>query len=146
MEGETVAVLANGAVQTEKVVQNGEIALDAPASVVHAGLPFTSVLETMPLANVGDGASETSKKRVSGVKLRLYRSLGFSAGTRGGVERQSFRRVGDKTDTPPDLFTGDRKVSLSAPWDVTAGVRIEQDQPLPLTVSGIFATVSVHKI
>lgn len=146
LEDETVAVLANGAVQTEKVVQNGEIALDAPASVVHAGLPFTSVLETMPLANVGDGASETSKKRVSGVQLRLYRSLGFSAGTRGGVERQSFRRIGDKTDTPPDLFTGDRKVSLSAPWDVTAGVRIEQDQPLPLTVSGIFATVSVHKI
>lgn len=146
LEGETVAVLANGAVQTEKVVQNGEIALDAPASVVHAGLPFTSVLETMPISNVGDGISETSKKRVSGVLLRLYRSLGFSVGTRGDVERQSFRRIGGKTDAPPDLFTGDKKVSFSAPWDGVAGIRIEQDQPLPLTVSGIFPTVSVHKL
>lgn len=147
LEGRTVAVLADGAVQTEKVVRNGKISLDAPASVVHAGLPFTSVLQTMPLAGVGGGdVSEGATKRVSGVLLRLYKTLGFSIGTADGVERQGFRRLNTPTDVPPALFSGDRKVLFSASWGRSSSVRIEQDQPLPLTVSGIFPVVSTNRI
>ena len=147
LEGETVAILADGAVQTEKVVQNGMIALDTPACVVHVGLPFVSILQTMPLVAVGhDGVSETSTKRISGVLLRLYKTLGLSVGSSDHLEKQSFRNSSDPMNAPPALFSGDRKVSFCASWNRVANIRIEQDQPLPLTLLSIFPLVSTNRI
>lgn len=147
LEGETVAVLADGAVQTEKVVQNGAIDLDTPACVVHVGLPFVSVLQTMPLVGIGhDGISEGSTKRISGLLLRLYKTLGFSIGSPERVERQSFRSSSDPMNAPPALFSGDKKVSFCAQWERFSDIRIEQDQPLPLTILGIFPLVSTNRI
>lgn len=147
LEGETVAVLADGAVQNEKIVHNGTITLDSPASVVHVGLPFSSVLETMPLTNcTQERVSETVKKRISGVLVRLYKSLGFAIGTANATEQQSFRRMSDLTDHPPALFSGDKKIAFSVAWKDSTSVRIEQKQPLPLTVLGIFPMIASGKI
>ncbi len=147
LEGETVVVLADGAVQTEKIVQNGIIDLDTPACVVHAGLPFTSVLQTMPLAGVGhDGMSEGSSKRISGLLVRLYKTLGLSIGSSEHVEKQSFRNFYDPMNSPPALFSGDKKVSFSAGWGRLSDIRIEQDQPLPLTILGVFPLISINRI
>lgn len=147
LEGQTVAVLADGAVQPEKVVQNGRIMLDTPASIIHAGLPFSSVLQTMPLAGIGqEGISEESKKRVSGLVLRLYKTLGFSIGDDQNVEMQSFRVSSDPMNAPPALFSGNKKVTFCGQWDRSSSIRIVQDQPLPLTVLGIFPVVSANRI
>lgn len=147
LEGQKVAVLADGAVQTEKIVVSGSVTLDAPASVVHVGLPFSSVLQTMPLTGVGqDGVSEESKKRISGVTLRLYKTLGFSIGGDNDVELQSFRSSSDAMNAPPALFSGDKKVAFRGKWDRASFVRIEQNQPLPLTVLGIFPSVSSNRV
>jgi hypothetical protein len=48
LEGATVSVLADGAVQASKVVVGGSITLDHAASVVHVGLPYTADLQTLP--------------------------------------------------------------------------------------------------
>ena len=147
LEGQTVAVLADGAVQTEKVVTNGRIVLDSPASIVHVGLPFSSVLQTMPLTGVGqDGVSEEAKKRISGVVLRLYKTLGFLIGGDGEVEEQSFRTASNVMNAPPALFSGDRKVAFCGKWNRVSSVRIVQNQPLPLTVLGIFPVVSTNRV
>ena len=147
LEGMKVSVLADGAVQTEKTVVNGCITLDAPASVVHVGLPFSSVLQTMPLTGIGqDGVSEEAKKRISGVVLRLYKTLGFLIGGDGKVEEQSFRTASNVMNAPPALFSGDRKVAFCGKWNRVSSVRIEQNQPLPLTVLGIFPVVSTNRV
>ena len=44
-------------------------------------------------------------------------------------------------NAPPALFTGDKKVSFCAQWERLADIRIEQTQPLPLTILGIFPLV-----
>ena len=147
LEGETVSILADGAVQTEKIVQNGMIELDTPAGVVHVGLPFVSVLQTMPLVSIGrDGVSEASTKRISGILLRLYKTLGLSVGSSEHLEKQSFRSSSDPMNAPPALFSGDKKVSFCANWDRISNIRIEQDQPLPLTVLSLFPLVSTNRI
>jgi len=147
LEGQKVSVLADGAVQTEKIVTNGQIMLDTPASIVHVGLSFSSVLQTMPLTGIGqDGVSEESKKRVSGVVLRLYKTLGFSIGCDGDVEMQSFRSTSDAMNAPPALFSGDKKVAFRGKWDRASFIRVEQNQPLPLTVLGIFPVVSTSRV
>lgn len=147
LEGETVTVLADGAVQPEKVVKNGQITLDKAATVIHVGLAFSSIIETMPLSGVGsESVSEMAKKRISGLLLRMYKTLGFKIGQGDSVERCFFRRTNDLMDAPPALFSGDRKVILNGKWDDETSVRIEQDQPLPLTILGIFPLISTSRI
>lgn len=147
LEGKTVAVLADGAVQTEKVVTNGRISLDTAASVIHVGLPFSSILQTMPLTGIEqDGVSEESKKRISGIVLRLYKTLGFSIGNDESLEMHGFRKTNDVMNKPPALFSGDKKVTFNGKWERVSCVRIVQTQPLPLTVLGVFPVVSVNKM
>ncbi len=144
LEGQTVAVLADGAVQNEKTVKDGKIVLDTAANVVHVGLPFASVLQTMPLTQGADG--ETAKKRIVAVLVRLYKSIGFKIGIENGGERQSFRQTNDIMGKAPALFTGDKKVAYSGGWENGVSVRIEQNQPLPLTILGVFPVVAANKI
>ena len=144
LEGQTVAVLADGAVQNEKTVKDGKIVLDTAASVVHAGLPFTSVLQTMPLSN--GAAEETAKKRIVAVLVRLYKSIGFKIGLEKTGEHQSFRQISDVMGIAPALFTGDKKVAYSGGWENGVSVRIEQNQPLPLTILSVFPVVAANKI
>ena len=137
LEGQTVAVLADGAVQNEKTVTDGKITLDTAAGVVHVGLPFRSVLQTMPLTN--GVAGEFAKKRIVAV-------FGFKIGLEKTGDPLSFRQISDVMGKAPALFTGDKKVAYSGGWENGVSVRIEQNQPLPLTVLGVFPVVAANKI
>ncbi len=147
LEGETVAILADGAVQPERVVRDGKIELDVPAAVVHVGLPYVSVLQPSALSGLGEySVSENGKKRISSLLIRFYKTLGVKVGRNGHTEPLVFRRTSDRTDCPPELFSGDRKISFSGCWDDSAVIRVEQDQPLPATVLGMFPIVGVNSL
>lgn len=47
LEGKEVSILADGQVMPRQTVQNGQITLSTPASVVHVGLPYTARLRTL---------------------------------------------------------------------------------------------------
>ena len=58
LEGEEVAILADGATHANKTVTDGKITLDRSASVVHLGYNYTSLVETLRLeAGGNDGTS-----------------------------------------------------------------------------------------
>jgi len=65
LEGERVAVWADGAVQTSKIVNGaGQITLDTVASRVIAGLPYRSTIKPMRFdVMTGEGTSKGSIKR-----------------------------------------------------------------------------------
>ena len=50
LEGETVSILADGAVEPQQVVKDGKITLTYPAEIVHVGLPFIADMKTLPAA------------------------------------------------------------------------------------------------
>ena len=52
LEGETVSILADGAVEPPQAVKDGKITLTYPAKVVHVGLPFMADMKTLPAAMV----------------------------------------------------------------------------------------------
>ena len=147
LEGQTVAILADGAVQPDKVVQKGEVSLETAAKNIHVGLPFSSVLSPISFpSNDVNNPVYALKKRVSGVVVRLYKSLGFEIGTKNNVEMQVFRTSADKMNCAPALFTGDKKVAFTGAWQDDIQVRIEQNQPLPLTVLAVYSAVSVNNL
>jgi len=146
LEGESVSILANGAVQASKTVSSGSITLDYRASIVHAGLPYTSELETQRIEDGSqDGTAQGKIKRIHEVILRIYRSLGIEVGRRdGNVDTIPFRSSADAMDAAPALYSGDLRVDFSEGFNRKGTVYFRQQQPLPLTVLGIFAHLKTN--
>lgn len=144
LEGKTVSILADGAVHPmRKVSPEGTITLDYPASLVHAGLQYDSALETMPVeAMMSDGISQSRKKRISEIAVRLENTIGLLAGTnREKLIRIPFRDSQTPMGSAPRLFTGDKKIAVKGGYDTDASAAVVQDQPLPMTVVAIFPRI-----
>lgn len=134
--GETVDVLADGAVHPQVVVTGaGEVVLQWYVCKAHVGIHYESILTTMELEGGSrEGVSQAKQKRVHEVAARFYNTLGGKIGTdETSLEQIVFRTSGDLYNNPPPLFTGDKTVSVPADWEDSAKITIVQDQPLPMT-------------
>ncbi len=144
LEGETVAVLADGATHPDCTVVEGRVVLARPAAKVQVGLGYRSRLTTMDIdAGAADGTAQGKPKRVHRVVARFLDSLGCRVGWRGGqMEDVIFRDGTMPMDQSPDLFTGDKVVSFPKGWDRQASITVEQDQPLPCTIVALIAQLT----
>lgn len=145
LEGETVAILADGNIQANKVVAAGQITLSLAASVVHVGLAYTGLMQPMRLdAALKDGSAQGRLKKLHEVYVRVYRSGTFKVGRDIDhldvvIDRERVITLG----APYDLFTGDLPVGYDDSWESDARVMIVQDKPMPLTVVAIMPEVSI---
>jgi hypothetical protein len=143
LEGATVSVLADGAVQTQKVVTNGEITLDQAASVVQVGLPYTSDLQTLPVTLQMDGYGQGRKKNINKVWLRVYQSSGIFVGPDENNLVEFKQRTTEPYGDPPSLRSGEAEITLAPQWNDDGQLLIRQVNPLPLEVVGVTIEVSV---
>ena len=140
LEGETVAILADGIVQAQKVVSGGSITLDAAASVIHVGLPYISELEPLDLQGGSiEGTSQGKIKRIHGLSLYLHNSMGGEIGQdEDTTERIFYKEETDGEGEKLDLFTGIKDdFNFSGDWQLEGRVYIKHDDPLPFTVLSI---------
>ncbi len=139
LEGETVSILADGAVHPDKTVSGGQITLDRKASIVHAGLRFTSKVRTLrPELQLADGTAQGRKKRVAELVCRFWNTLGAKAGPDdANLDVVVFRSGADPMDASAPLFTGDKRIDYPGDWDTAGQVTIVQDQPLPMTLLAV---------
>ncbi|MBU9420633.1 hypothetical protein KTE23_29155 [Burkholderia multivorans] len=142
LEGETVAVLTDGAVHPSRTVVAGSIALDWPASVVHIGVPTKCRIQTMQLnAGAANGTAQGKTKRVSNVVTRFSRSLGGAVGPTfddSDLEPLNFRRPSNSMDRAVPLFDGDMESDWRGGYEGQSWVCYQNDQPLPVTLLGFF--------
>ncbi len=148
LEGEEVAVLADGRVKAPRTVTDGAITLDAPASVVHCGLPFSSVLQPMRL-EVGSstGTSQTKIKRVMAVTARFLDTVGGRV-CPGDDMADTYEailpsRSASASGLAPSALSGDVPVRLSGGFERDGLFTIRQDDPLPMTVICLVPEVQV---
>jgi hypothetical protein len=120
--------------------------LDTAASVVIAGLPYTSILEPMDLeTKENDGTSQGKRKKIHSAIIRFYKTLGAKIGSStGNLDIIPFRTPSDPMGSAPPLFTGDKVIPFPGGWDRHGYIRITQEQPLPLTVLAIIPQVSTN--
>lgn len=140
LEGQTVQVLTDGLVHPDCVVSGGEITLDYTASVVHVGLGYDSVLQTMRLeAGAADGTAQGKTKRINRVTLRLNETLGAKFGpSTAALDTILFG------NPPTERFSGDKSQAFRGGYDRDGYVVVVQDQPLPMTVVGIYPHVTTQ--
>lgn len=151
LEGEDVAILADGYVVSGKTVTGGSVTLDREASVVHVGLPFTPAIETLDI----DTASPTDSIKAKSVSVsKVFLEV---EGTRGGFvgPRQdatsgadiTFREIKPRFDSDGydaiSLKTYKQEVPIEPLWSKGGGVRIEQRSPLPMAILSVIPQVDV---
>ena len=147
LEGETVSILADGATHPDKTVSSGAITLERAAEVAHIGLNYTSTMETMRLeAGDTEGTAQGRIKRVHGVTMRLYRSVGAKIGSsENELDIVPFRSSANVMDTATPLFTGDKEIEFRGGYETEASIVVQQDQPLPLTILALYPRLTTFE-
>ena len=140
LEGEVVSTLVNGATHPNKAVASGALTLDFSATKAHIGLLYKSTLQTMRIEAGGtEGTAQGKTKRIHEVVLRLFRTIGAKVGSsETELDRIPFRTSADEMDQSLGLFTGDKQIEFRSGFDSDGFIVVQQDQPLPLTVIGIY--------
>lgn len=146
LEGETVQILADGAVVPSQVVVDGTITLAKPASKINYGLGYASDIETMRMeAGSANGTSQGKIKRINRTTIRLFETLGVKIGPDDkNLDIIPFRSTSDAMDSAPPRFTGDKEVSFNSGYETEGRVFIRQEQPLPLTVLSVMPKVRTN--
>lgn len=141
LEGETVAILADGNVLPEQAVENGVVKLSERHGykVVHVGLPIDAQIKTLPLEFQGqDGSYISRKKRVGSLSVLFKNTRGGRYGLDETKLDEIKWRSTEDWGQATKLYTGKKKIVLpAATWDETQQLIIKQDAPLPMTVLAI---------
>lgn len=135
IEGETVAVWADGAVQNNKTVENAKITLDVAASVVQIGLVYKSDGQMLRVeAGAADGTALGKTRRTHRVGMLLHRTLGLEVGFAfDNLETHNFREFSDPMDTAIPLFSGIISKTVEANYDFENEFCWRQSRPTPGT-------------
>ncbi|MBR0568363.1 hypothetical protein J5J83_19755 [Azoarcus sp. L1K30] len=145
LEGETVSILADGAVHPKRVVTGGSITLEVEASKVHVGLPITADAKTLPLAiELREGGfGQGRQKNVNKVWLRVYRSSGIFVGPSETALTEAKQRTTEPYGTPPSLKSEEVPVVITPSWGDGGQIVVRQTDPLPLTIASMSLEVAI---
>jgi hypothetical protein len=151
LEGQTVAVLADGAVafNGDPTASNaaafkvtaGAIPLPAPASIVHVGLPIRFAdIETLDLDVQGSALRDKQKKVVSLALLIDRSSRGFLVGPDAAHLTPHKTKLWEGV---PQESSGQVEQTITANFNERGRILIRQPDPLPLTILGVIPSVEV---
>lgn len=139
LEGETVKVLADGAVHPDRTVASGSITLDAATyTIVQVGLSYFHDIEPLKLDFGNPAGSAIAKdKRVQKINLILQDAGSLIIGAaRDYLKNETLRDVADLMDTAVPLFTGEFEAEIEGDYTPDPRVIIRSDDPTPFTILG----------
>lgn len=149
LEGEDVAVLSDGNVVKDLTVSGGQIELPRAASVVHVGLPYTPVIETLDVDIPSLTESFKGKTvSISRVLLEFERTRGGwvgpvnDDGSTGEMREIKPRFQSDGYDSIK-LKSDKRDVVIEPGWPLGGQLRVEQRDPLPMSILSVVPEVDI---
>ena len=138
LEGEAVAVLANGSVVPGMTVSSGSITLPNGASRVHIGKGFVSYAETLDAhLSTAEGTTEDRTRSISSVVLFLRNTRSLQIGSSEGDLVDIPFREGEDYGDPTQMFTGEREEFIEPGDGRSSRVFLRNADPLPVTVLSI---------
>jgi hypothetical protein len=159
LEGESVAILADAAVQPNKTVSSGAITLQTAATNFRIGLGYNSDIKSLPMvAMTGQGTSVGNRKRIHRFTVRLLESLSFKFGTNANdldaatiayleslglnfgvnisdLTEAVFRTASDNIGSALAFFTGEKTYQVGDQFNTITQLFLRQDQPYPFSVT-----------
>lgn len=146
LEGETVSILADGAVEPDQEVNSGTIILTHAAGVVQIGLGYESDGQMLRLeAGAADGTALGKNRRTNQAGFLFHRTGGISVGTDfEELDPVVFRETGDALTRAVPLFTGVHLNTLKSNYDFENQICWRQDQPLPGLVLAVMPQLTTQ--
>ncbi|UPJ43932.1 hypothetical protein IVB40_07635 [Bradyrhizobium sp. 40] len=150
LEGQTVGVFADGAMQKRKVVVGGTIALDRPSDDILVGIPVRGYIRDLPRNfNTQTGSTTGEQKTVhealvqllyaGGGRLRVYNSEEDNPELwEPAIETGAY----DYSTMPP-LVSKKLKMTVEGAWAEEAQLEFECDDALPCTVLALSPKIEV---
>ena len=139
--GETVAVLGDGLVQSNKVVNgSGQVTGLTAVTKAQIGLPFVSQCETMSLVSSGRVDSRGKKARPYKAEVLLHNTANGYLSADQGTNIDPIRYPDGEGNA---LYTGTQELVISANPRQRPTVRFRQAEPLPMTVLAIYTEMTV---
>lgn len=150
LEGQEVAIFADGAMQSRKVVVGGQITLDRPAKLVTVGLPIRAELLDLPrnVATAG-GPTTGQEKAAREVNLHVQDCAGGLIGTlpkTGELPMEEIVETGGKAyHTPIILVNGLLRKMVECDIEEEVQLRIINDDPMPCTILGFSPRIEIEE-
>lgn len=130
LEGKTVSIWADGVMQASKVVASGAITIDTPAIKVRIGLPYTTTVETLPIALQADAFGQGRTKNVNKVWVRMQGTQEFQIGPTTSDLVSSGTLPSGQTD-------GELQVTLLPAWSQDGSIVMQQSDAFPMNINGL---------
>lgn len=147
LAGKHVQVFADGGtIDGLEVSSSGELALKKAASSVHVGLPYVSRLTpNLPEVQTQQGSTLMHNRKVSAVRVRVYRSMSFMSGLDGNLVPIVDRHIRSGMFRTAPFFSDGTDLSLDAcgGWTDETPLVIEVQSATPLTVLAILTVMDV---
>ena len=139
LEGQTVQVFLDGAVQPTEVVSNGRITLERSGALACVGLPYNTDIQTLPLALMqAEAGGQGVTKNPSKVAIRVADTSILKVGPSfNKLIEVPAHLVSDLYDSAPALKNQEFRSAVMPNWSSDGPVCIRQDQPLPMTVLSV---------
>lgn len=147
LEGQSVAVLADGEYTTGYTVRNGSITLSKAASNVHVGLPIDCYMASLPFIVLGGtGSGKGLMKNISHVSVQLRHKGKLSAGPTLSQVTPLVRDWKDKykDEVAEDLVT-EEQVVIRGKWDENGQVVIKKTDCFPVELVSLTLDCEVGK-
>lgn len=140
LNGKTVCVLADGVEHPTRVVTGGAITLEAPASRVVVGLPFTSELQP------AKREVQTDKGSAQGLLWRVSRVGVFVHDSRGGQVADSPASRFERLPFPAGsaLYSGDLETAIESNARRNIEATVKTSAPLPLNVGAVVLKLDLY--
>lgn len=137
LEGRTVQVKGDGAVQPSKIVTNGAITAAEYAGEFTVGRQYITTIKTLPKEyDIGMGTMQGQRSRFVRPILRVHRSYPPLLSS----EFIPSRSAADLMDQKVPLWSGDLEYGPVG-WDNTGQLTVSVEGPFPLQLSGIFGAL-----
>ena len=145
LEGQTVSVLNNGAVEVNKTVSSGAITLTNATTKCHVGLPFTAELESVNVEPKSQyGTTQGKRGRIDKVIFRLFETVGLKAGpASSSVDVVPFRTT-TSTMSATEPKTGDYTFLMPATYTTENKLYVKSDTAQACTISAIMIQMSTY--
>ena len=142
LEGEQVAVVADGYYAGLFTVSGGQITLTTAATEINAGLPFTSRLAMLPPEiQTGMGSASGNAMRTSEVTARFHETTGCQV----NGKPVPFRRLGTAVlDQAPEPFSGVKRIEVLGWERGESDLEFTQAEPMPFHILSVTRRFTVN--
>jgi hypothetical protein len=147
LEGEVVDIQADGAFVGQATVSSGAVTLDDPASMIHVGLPYTSLLKTLPIEPPQlDGGLQGRIKRADRAHVMFWHTQHAEVQAPGMIDFDPiiFSEGGDLLGEHVPEFTGIKNVDLDMEHDQDVEISLRCALPVNFSVLGITIPYAWH--